>query len=246
MTTSPAPSPSAPVVPVIPHFGGSGSCVTNTQALFCPGWVAQNWGGTLQPALLQHIELTAIAVVTGLAIGLAAAIAAFRNGWFARGFDSVTAILYMIPSLAFFEMFVPVTGLGKLTIEIGLTGYTLLVLFRNTLEGLRSAPPEAITAATGMGMTPRQVFFRINLRLAVPAIFAGLRVATVTTVSLATIAAYISPLGLGAPILQAIQDSFNTELITAGGLAILLALAADGALVLLERVITPWQRAARQ
>jgi osmoprotectant transport system permease protein len=97
-----------------------------------------------------------------------------------------------------------------------------------------------------MGMTPRQIFFRINLRLAVPAIFAGLRVATVTTVSLATIAAYISPRGLGAPILQAIQDSFNTELITAGGLAIILALVADGALVLLERVITPWQRAVRQ
>jgi osmoprotectant transport system permease protein len=245
MTASPSPSPSPPV-PVIPHFGGANSCVTNTRALFCPGWVRQNWGGTLQPALLQHIELTVTAVALGLVIALAAAIIAFRNGWFARGFDGLTAILYMIPSLAFFEMFVPVTGLGTLTIEIGLTGYTLLVLFRNTLEGLRSAPPEVVAAATGMGMTPRQIFFRINLRLAVPAIFAGLRVATVTTVSLATIAAYISPRGLGAPILQAIQDSFNTELITAGGLAIILALVADGALVLLERVITPWQRAVRQ
>jgi len=103
-----------------------------------------------------------------------------------------------------------------------------------------------ISAATGMGMTPWQAFFRVNARLAVPAIVAGIRVATVTTISLATIAAYISPLGLGKPILQAIQDSFNTELIAAGGLTILLALVADGLLVLAERAITPWQRLGRR
>jgi osmoprotectant transport system permease protein len=245
MTPTPTPSPTTPVIPVIPHFGGADPCVVNLQSLFCPGWVTKNWSGTLQPALLQHIELTAIAVIVGLVIALAAAMVAFRNGWFARGFGALTAVLYTIPSLAFFEMFVPVTGLGWLTIEIGLTGYTLLVLFRNTLEGLRSATPDVITAATGMGMTQRQIFFRVRVRLAVPAIMAGLRVATVTTVSLAAVAAYISPLGLGALILRAIQDSFNTELIAAGGLAIALALAADGALVLLERVIAPWQRAVR-
>lgn len=242
LSSDPSPSPIAPV-PVIPHFGSGNSCVVNTQSIFCPSWVAKNWSGTLEPALLQHIELTAIAIGLGLVIALAAALAAFRNGWFARGFGGFAAILYTIPSLAFFEMFVPVTGLGMLTIEAGLTGYTLLVLFRNTLEGLRSAPPDVIAAAAGMGMTPRQIFFRVNVRLAVPAIFAGLRVATVTTVSLATVAAYISPMGLGAPIVSAIQDSFNTELIAAGGLAIALALAADGALVVIERVITPWRRA---
>lgn len=232
--------------PVIPQFGGSNGCVANTSALFCPDWVTSNWGSVLAPALLQHIELSLIAVGIGLVIALAAAVIAFHNGWFSRGFTGIAAIWYTIPSLAFFELFVPVTGLGTLTIEIGLVGYTLLVLFRNTLEGLRSASPDMISAATGMGMTPWQAFFRVNARLAVPAIVAGIRVATVTTISLATIAAYISPLGLGKPILQAIQDSFNTELIAAGGLTILLALVADGLLVLAERAITPWQRLGRR
>lgn len=240
MIAAPAPTP------VIPSFGGTSSCVANTSSIFCPSWVSQNWSSILGPELLQHIELTVIAVAIGLAISVAAAVLAFRNGWFARGFGVFSSILYTIPSLAFFELFVPATGLGLLTIEIGLVGYTLLILFRNTLEGLRAAPPEAVTAATGIGMTPRQVFFRVNARLAVPAIFAGLRVATVTTVSLATIAADISPLGLGDGIFRAIQNSFNTELIAVGALAIILALVADGLLVLAERLLTPWQRAARR
>lgn len=240
MIAAPAPTP------VIPSFGGSDACVANQNSLFCPSWVSQNWSSTLQPELLQHIELTVVAVVIGMVIAFAAALIAFRNGWFARGFAGVSAVLYTIPSLAFFEMFVPVTGLGMLTIEIGLVGYTLLILFRNTLEGLRSAPAEALTAATGIGMTPRQAFWKVNVRLALPAIFAGLRVATVTTVSLATIAAYISTIGLGAGIQRAIQNSFNTELIATGVLAILLALVADGLIVLIQRVMTPWQRAARR
>jgi osmoprotectant transport system permease protein len=240
-----SPPPSPPPGPVIPNFGKTNACVANARSLFCPGWVTQNWSTRLEPALLQHIELTAVAVAIGLVISLAAALVAFRQGWFEQGFVGLSTLLYTIPSLAFFELFVPVTGLGTLTIEIGLVGYTLLVLFRNTLEGLRSAPPDVVAAARGMGMTPRQIFYRINVRLAVPAITAGIRVATVTTISLATVAAYISPIGLGAPILQAIQDSFNTELIAAGGLAILLALVADGALVLAQRAITPWRHAGR-
>lgn len=232
--------------PVIPNFGGGGgSCVANQNSLFCPSWVSANWHSTLEPALIQHVLLTVIAVGIGLVIALAAATVAFRRGRFERGFTGFATLLYTIPSLAFFELFVPVTGLGEVTVEIGLVGYTLLVLFRNTLEGLRSATPGEIAAGRGMGMTPRQIFWRINLPLAVPAILAGLRVATVTTISLATVAAYISTVGLGAPILQGIQDSFNTELIAAGGMAILLALVADGLLVIAQRVIAPWQRAAR-
>jgi osmoprotectant transport system permease protein len=240
MIAAPAP------VPVIPKFGGTDACVANTNSLFCPSWVSANWSSTLEPELFQHLELTVIAVAVGLAIAAAAALLAFRNGWFAGGFGAISAVLYTIPSLAFFELFVPLTGLGMLTIEIGLVGYTLLILFRNILEGLRTAPEEAITAATGLGMTPRQVFLKVNVRLAVPAIFAGLRIATVTTISLATVGAYISTLGLGAGILRAIQNSFNTQLIATGVLTILLALAADGVLVLAQRALTPWQRAARR
>ena len=231
--------------PVIPSFGGGGSCVSNQNALFCPSWVSSNWGSVLAPALIQHVLLTVVAVGIGLAIALAAAALAFRHGWFEQGFRGFSALLYTIPSLAFFELFVPVTGLGAVTVEIGLVGYTLLVLFRNTLEGLRSVTPEEMAAARGMGMTSRQIFYRVNVPNAIPAIMAGLRVAAVTTISLATVAAYISKTGLGAPILQGIQDSFNTELIAAGGLAILLALITDGLLVGAQRAIAPWRRVRR-
>lgn len=226
--------------PIIPPFAQPDPCVTNVKSLFCWSWVSANWGSQLAPRLLEHIELTVLAVAVGLVIASAAALLALRQGWFEQGFIGFSGLLYTIPSLAFLELFVPITGLGALTIEIGLVGYTLLVLFRNALEGLRAASPEVIAAARGMGMTPAQILWRVNVPLAIPSALAGLRVATVTTISLATIAAYIAPVGLGQPIIEAIQDSFNTELIAAGGLAIMLALVADGLLVGFQRAATPW------
>lgn len=226
--------------PVIPSFGSS-SCTSDRT--FCWGWVQSNWGSTLAPALVQHIYITVIAVGCGLAISLTAALVAYRLRWFERGFTVFSTFLYTIPSLAFFLLFVPVTGLGLTTIEIGLTGYTFLLMFRNALTGLQSVPPEAIKVATGMGMTPRQVLFRVNLPLAIPSIMAGVRISAVTVISLATIAADVTPLGLGNPIFYALHTTFTTELIAAGVLAILLALAADLLLVIVQRSITPWIRA---
>ena len=232
--------------PVIPPFTQPDPCVSNVKSLFCWSWVSNNWSSQLQPRLIEHIELTVIALAAGMVIAFAAALFALRHGWFEQGFTGFSSLLYTIPALALFELIVPVTGLGVLTIETGLIGYTLLVLFRNTVEGLRATPPEVVSAATGMGMTPRQILWRVNVPLAIPSVLAGLRVATVTTISLATVAAYITPFGLGQPIISAIQDSFNTELIAAGGLAILLALFADGLMVLFQRAATPWVRAARR
>lgn len=226
--------------PVIPNFGG-GECPSD--ALFCWSWVSENWASELQPRLVEHVYITAIAVGIGLAISLAAATVAYRQRWFERGFLAFSTILYTIPALAFFLFFVPVTGLSLTTVEIGLIGYTFLLLFRNTLTGLRSVPPEATAVAAGMGMTARQIFVRINLPLAVPSIMAGVRIATVTVISLATIAADVTPLGLGEPIFTALHSVFRTELIAAGALAILLALVADGLLVLAQRAVTPWLRA---
>lgn len=226
--------------PVIPNFGG-GECPSD--ALFCWSWVSENWASELQPRLVEHVYITAIAVGIGLAISLAAATVAYRQRWFERGFLAFSTILYTIPALAFFLFFVPVTGLSLTTVEIGLVGYTFLLLFRNTLTGLRSVPPEATAVAAGMGMTARQIFVRINLPLAVPSIMAGVRIATVTVISLATIAADVTPLGLGEPIFTALHSVFRTELIAAGALAILLALVADGLLVLAQRAVTPWLRA---
>jgi osmoprotectant transport system permease protein len=226
--------------PVIPNFGAS-SCPSD--ATFCWSWVSDNWSNELAPRLWEHVYITVIAVLIGLVISLAAATLAYRQRWFERGFVAFSTILYTIPALAFFLFFVPITGLSLLTVEIGLIGYTFLLLFRNALTGLRAVPPEALAAAAGMGMTPGQTFVRINLPLALPSVLAGVRITTVTVISLATIAADVTPLGLGEPIFTALHTVFRTELIAAGVLAILLALVADGVLVLLQRAATPWIRA---
>jgi osmoprotectant transport system permease protein len=229
--------------PVIPDFGEGSKCVTENQ-LFCPGWVHDHWGDTLQPALLQHLKLTGIAVSIGFAIALAAVLLAYRYRRLDHPIGLFADFLYTIPSLALFQLLVPITGLTVTTVEVALVSYTLLILYRNMLEGLRAVPTDVREAARGMGLTPVQSLLRIDFPLAIPAIVAGLRLATVSTISIATVAAFVIPEGLGRPIFIGItQDVFKTEIIAAGGLAIALALAADGLLLLAQRWITPWRRA---
>jgi len=154
--------------------------------------------------------------------------------------------MYTIPSLALFELLEPIPGFGlsRTTAEVALVSYTLLIMFRNTLTGLRDVPADVRDAARGMGLSDWQSLLRVEVPLALPAIIAGLRIATVTVISLATVASLIDDEGLGAPILNAISNEvFKTELIVAGGLAVALALAADGILVITQRVLTPWTRA---
>ena len=230
--------------PVIPDFGQATACVRENR-LFCPGWVRDNWDPVLQPALAQHVKLTAIAVVAGFAIAFVAALVAHRYGVLERPFAIFSAVVYTIPAIALFQLLVPFTGLSVLTVEVALVSYTLLILFRNVLEGLRAAPPEVLEAARGMGLTRRQTLLRIELPLALPAVVAGLRVATVSTIALATIAAFVIPEGLGRPIFSALRVNFKTEIIAAGVLAILLAVTVDLLLVLLQRRITPWVSARR-
>jgi osmoprotectant transport system permease protein len=234
--------------PIIPTFGGSPSSYACERAnrLFCSDWVSRNWGNVLWPALRQHVVLTLIAVSIGFVISTALALIAYRRGWFERPVLIVTSILYTIPSLALFELLEPIPGLGlsRATAEVALVSYTLLIMFRNTLTGLREVPAEVRDAARGMGMGPMQSLLRVELPLALPAITAGLRIATVTVISLATVAALIDNEGLGVPILNAISNEvFKTELIVAGGMAVALALAADGLLVLIQRWLSPWARA---
>jgi osmoprotectant transport system permease protein len=227
---------------VIPKFGHADDCVRQNRT-FCWGWFSDHWNDVFQPALLDHIKLTLIAVVVGFAISIACAIFAYERGWFERPFSVFAGVLYTIPSLALFQLLVPVTGLTELTVEVALVSYTLLILFRNTLTGLREVPEDARDAARGMGLTARQMLWSVEVPLAVPAIIAGVRVATVTVISLATVAAFVVDEGLGAPIFAALQSSFNTEFIAAGALAVLLALLADALLVAVQRLVTPWARA---
>lgn len=213
--------------------------------LFCWDWFSRNWDGVMWPALRQHIVLTVIAVGTGFAISTSLALLAYRYRRVEQPVIVVTTIFYTIPALALFELLVGVPGLGLslATAEVALVSYTLLIMFRNTLTGLREVPDEVRDAAAGMGMTRRQMLLRVELPLALPAIIAGLRIATVSTIALATIAALIVNEGLGVPILAAISNStFKTELIAAGVLAVALAIAADALLVGMQRLLTPWAR----
>ena len=230
--------------PVIPDFGEASECVTDNR-LFCTDWVRENWDPVLQPALVQHIELTVIAVGIGFAIAVAAALLAHRLRFVERPVAIVSAVIYTIPSLALFQLLVPITGLTVTTVEVALVGYTLLILFRNTLAGLRSVPPEVLEAARGMGLTQTQTLWRVELPLAVPAIVAGLRIAVVSTIALATVAAFVVSKGLGGPILGALRLDFRTEIIAAGALAVGLAILADALLVLVQRLVTPWASARR-
>jgi osmoprotectant transport system permease protein len=230
--------------PVIPDFGRGSTCVREN-GTFCWDWVGDHWGDTLRPALVQHVALTAVAVAIGFAIAFLLALAAHRRGRITTPVVLVTGLLYTIPSLALFQLLVPFTGLSRTTAEIALVSYTLLILFRNTLAGLAGVPDEVRDAARGMGLTQRQLLWSVELPLALPAIVAGLRIATVTVISLATVAVFVIDEGLGAPIFAGLQQTFKTELIAAGALCVALALAADGLLVLLQRLLTPWTRFAR-
>ena len=230
--------------PVIPDFGEASDCVRENR-LFCTDWVRDNWSDVVQPALLDHVKLTLLAVGIGFVISLAAALLAHRFRLAERPFVVFSAVVYTVPSLALFQLLVPVTGLSVATVEVALVGYTLLILFRNILAGLRGVPPEVLEAARGMGLTRRQTLWRVELPLAVPAMMAGLRVAVVSTIALATVAAFVIPEGLGYPIFLALREAFKTEIIIAGGLAVALALVADGLLVLAERALAPWARARR-
>jgi len=227
--------------PVIPDFGRGDECVRENSG-FCWSWVKDNWGDVLWPALREHVVLTLIAVVIGFAIAFVLALVAYRRGWVEKPVSIVTGVLYTIPSLALFQLLVPFTDLTRLTAEIALVSYTLLILFRNILTGLREVPPDALEAAQAMGLTRRQTLWRVELPLAMPAIMAGIRIATVTIISLATVAAFIGVGGLGEPIFNAIQTGFKTQFIAAGVLAVLLALVTDALLVVVQRLLTPWAR----
>ena len=200
-------------------------------------------GDEILVRLGEHLQLTAIAVIVGFLIAFPVSLYAYRHPrvywpitWFA-GF------LYTIPSLALFAFLVPFTGLSVTTAEIGLVSYTLLILIRNIVDGLDGVPDDAIEAARGMGYSDRQLLWKIELPLAIPVIFAGLRIATVTTIGLVTVTAVIGQGGFGYFILQGLSRLFTTAVVLGAVLSIVLAVLADRLLISLERRLTPWSAA---
>jgi osmoprotectant transport system permease protein len=207
-------------------------------------WIGDNLD-TIGGLLLDHVVLTAIAVGIGLVISFGLALLIRRYPALGGPIIGTTGVLYAIPSLALLGLLVPVTGLTVLTAEIALVSYTLLILTRNISEGLRAVPRAAVEAATGMGYTPLGRLVRVELPLAVPIIVAGIRIATVTTIGLVTVAALIGVDNLGYLIVTVgvNRGSFGlTQALTGIVLAVALAVVADVALLGLQRALTPWSR----
>src|SRR6267378_4253252 len=209
-------------------------------------WIRWSWisghADVILSALLQHIQLTLIAVVIGLAIAVPLGLVAWRSRLLRGPIFSLTGILYTIPSLALFAFLIPFTGLTILTAEIGLVGYTLLILVRNIVVGLNAVPDEVREAARGMGFRPFAELARVDIPLAIPAIIAGVRIATVTTIGLVTVTALIGEGGLGSLIYDGLLRDFKTPLVVGTVLSVALAVVADIGLAGAQRVITPWAR----
>jgi osmoprotectant transport system permease protein len=219
--------------------GEGGSCVAN-DGFYCLDWVADNIGDFVTPTL-EHAELVLISVGLGFLIAFGLALLSHRRRWLVPPLTAATGVLYTIPSLAAFFILIPITGRGADTAIIALTAYTLQIIYRNIVTGLRNVPADVKAAGRGMGLTDRQLLWRVELPLALPEIIAGVRVATVTTVGLATLAVFAGGGGLGTEILGDI--TFRTQVLTAALIAVAMALLFDLLLLLAQRLGSPWKRA---
>jgi len=191
-------------------------------------------------AVMEHLQLTVIAVLLGLVVAAMLAAVALRWRRARPTIGAGTAALYTIPSVAFFGLLVPSTGLTRTTALIPLVAYTLVVLVNAIIDGFDQVPPEVEDAAEAMGLSQVRRVLTVRIPLAVPIIVSGLRIATVTTVGLVTLAAIVGQGGLGRLILDGLRRAFWTPLTVGALLSILLALALDAAFVLLERRVAPW------
>jgi osmoprotectant transport system permease protein len=213
------------------------------QPFLRPEWIVDNLD-QLARRTGEHLLVTVIAVVVGFAISFALALLVRRVPRLYGPVIGLAGTLYSIPSLALFALLIPVTGLSLLTAEIALVSYTLVILVRNIVTALEGVPPDVIEAATAMGYTRTQRLWRVELPIALPIIVAGLRIATVTTIGLVTVATLIGMGGLGYLIVNVgIQRFFPTATLTGVVAVVALSAIVDGLLLLVQRRLTPWARA---
>lgn len=222
--------------------GPNAPCQAQNKA-FCFGWAADNFDRYTTP-LLNQLLLVIVCVGVGFAIAFSLALISHRRHWLVPTFTGATGVLYTIPSLAFIFLLLPITGLGWTTAIIVLTVYTLQIIYRNIVAGLANVPPDSKDAGRGMGMTERQLLWRVELPLATPEIIAGLRIATVSTVAISTLMVFANVDTLGAPLYQ--QITFKTNIVIAGGLSILMAIAFDLLLLGAQSFFAPWRKASRR
>lgn len=218
------------------------SCVAENDTV-CLGWALDNFDRWVTPTL-EHLLLVATSVTAGFLIAFALALLSHGRRWLVPAFIGATGVIYTVPSIALFLILLPITGRGALTAIIALTLYNLQIIYRNIVTGLANVPEASKDAGRGMGMTERQLLWRIELPLAVPEIIAGLRIATVSTVAIATLAVFAGAGGLGQVIyndgLQ--QDVFKTAIVVGSAIAIAMAVLFDVLYLAGQRVISPWRK----
>ena len=222
--------------------GSETDCVADNTTV-CFGWAADHIDKFVTPTL-QHLLVVGVSVAAGFAIALAMAVLSHRRRWLVPTFTGASGVLYTIPSIALFLILLPITHRGFLTAVIALTLYTLQILYRNIVTGLGNVPESSKDAGRGMGMTDRQLLWRVELPLAVPEIIAGLRIATVSTVAIATLAIFAGYGGLGETIYtEGFQrDVFKTTIVIGSAIAVAMAVFFDVLYVFLQRYLSPWRQ----
>lgn len=221
------------------------SCYSSVANHWVCGSYFRDQSDTLRSATTQHLTITVLAVALGLVLATPLAVVARQSERLEGLVLGVSTGLYTIPSLALFPLLVPFTGITTTTVVIGLALYSLTILVRNTLAGLRGVPDDVRESARGNGYGPLRMLFQIELPLAFPVVMAGLRVATVSTVALTTVGTLVASGGLGNLLADGVRKDFKAEIFAASVLCVALAVVLDVALVLVERALTPWARAGR-
>ncbi len=219
---------------------GTLPCQADETHLFCFDWAKENIDRYGTPTL-QHLELVLLSVAIGFVIAFALALIAHRTRWLQPPLLAATGVLYTIPSIAFFFLLLPVTGFGRDTAIIVLSAYTLQIIYRNTMLGFENVPDPVKDAARGMGLTNRQILWKVELPLATPEIIAGLRVATASTIAITTLVVLISAGGLGTEMYGS-NFNFPTAILIAVAIIALMVLAFDLLLLTTQRLLTPWRK----
>jgi osmoprotectant transport system permease protein len=219
--------------------GAASRCPGNNG--LCPGWIIDNFNQYWGP-LWEHVLLSIVPLAIGFVIATSLALFAHRYQLFGPFFLAFVSVLFTIPSIAFYLILLNVTGRGFSTAVIVLTAYTQVLIYRNVATGLQEVPSETVDVAEGMGLSRRQILFGVELPMALPTIFAGLRIAASSTVGIAGFAFFAGAGGLGAEIFA--DPTFKGNVVAASLLMILLATALELIVLIVERVFTPWERAA--
>lgn len=216
-------------------------CQAKPDEVFCFDWARENIDRYGTPTV-QHLEIVVLSVVIGFVVAFALALLAHRRRRLQPPLLAATGVLYTIPSIAFFFLLLPVTGFGRDTAIIVLAAYTLQIIYRNTILGLANVPASVKDAARGMGLTERQILFKVELPLAIPEIIAGLRVAVVSTIAIATLVVFINAGGLGTQMYGSGNLTFPTSIIIAAAIVMVMALAFDLVLLTVQRLTTRWRK----